>query len=230
MKGCADTHIHHGQRCGTRSGGFTLLELLVVMVLLSVIMVAMGSAMRAVAQSEERIDQKLLRSDEFRVSTHFIRVILGRVSDTKVAVAAEPNASSVMFSGNANTVAWVGVMPARYGVGGRNFFRLGIESVENSSALVLRFVPWTDASVFPEWSQADARVLVADVSALSVRYEDTSRGESVWVSEWPYLDKIPQRLDMAIQTTEGSWPNLIVAMRAMSPSYNSGGIVIGGSE
>ena len=224
------THIHFSQHCRTRAGGFTLLELLVVIVLLSVIMVAMGAAMRAIAQSEERIDQRLLRSDEFRVSTHFIRSILGRVSDTKVAASAEPNANSVMFSGNASAVAWIGVMPARYGVGGRNFFRLSVESVGNSSALVLRFVPWADVSVFPEWSQADARVLVADVSMLSVRYEDTSQGESAWVSEWPHKDKIPQRVDLAIQTTAGSWPNLIVAMRAMSRPYNSGGIVIGGSE
>ena len=60
-------------------GGFTLVEVLVVLSLLSLVMLAMGSALRTTAQTEERVDQRLQRADEMRVTTGFLRYILGRV-------------------------------------------------------------------------------------------------------------------------------------------------------
>ena len=42
---------------GSRKSGFTLVEVLVVMSLLSLVMLAMGSALRTTAQTEERVDQ-----------------------------------------------------------------------------------------------------------------------------------------------------------------------------
>ena len=42
--------------------GFTLLELLVVMALLSGVMLALGASMRTMARTEERIDQRKLTS------------------------------------------------------------------------------------------------------------------------------------------------------------------------
>ena len=214
----------------SRAGGFTLLELLVVMALLSVVMLALGSALRTIAQSEERIDRRLARTDEFRVATAFIRTTLGRVSDRKVVALAEPGASSVLFVGNGEAVAWVGIMPARYGAGGRNFFRLGVETVDGVGALVLRFIPWTDVPTFPDWSQAEARVLVTEVTSLSVRYEDAFEVPSVWGTEWPFKDRVPQRIELTVQTVAGFWPSLVVAMRTMSMEQGGPGqIVVGGS-
>ena len=67
-----------------RMGGFTLVEVLVVMSLLSLVMLAMGSALRTTAQTEERVDQRLQRADEMRLAADFLRSILGRVSARKV--------------------------------------------------------------------------------------------------------------------------------------------------
>ena len=210
--------------------GFTLLELLVVMALLSVVMLALGSALRTIAQSEGRIDQRLARADEFRVATAFMRTTLARISDRKVAAAAEPSAGSVLFAGGGESVAWVGIMPARYGAGGRNFFRLGVESVDGHSSLVLRFIPWIDAPVFPDWSQAEARVLVADVASLSIRYEDALAVPSAWGAEWPFKDRLPQRIELTVQTSAGFWPSLVVAMRTMPMEQGGAGqIVVGGT-
>ena len=64
----------------TGSRGFTLIELLVTMALLSLLMLGMASALRTMAQTEERIDARLARADEFRIATGFLRSIVGRVS------------------------------------------------------------------------------------------------------------------------------------------------------
>ena len=60
--------------------GFTLVELLVTMALLSLLMLGMASALRTMAQTEERVDARLAKADEFRVATGFLRSIVGRGS------------------------------------------------------------------------------------------------------------------------------------------------------
>ena len=213
-----------------RLRGFTLLELLVVLALLSVVMLAMGAALRAVAQSEVRVDDRLARADEFRVAVGFIRSTMGRVSGQKVQAPAEAGASPFLFAAGPDAVAWVGVMPARYGAGGRSFFRLGMEPVGGDAALVLRFMPWEDVNTFPDWSQAQAKVLVANVTAFSVRYEDDRDVPPAWLPEWPHADRMPARLSVSIQTAHGDWPSLVVALRQFPSSSSSGdGFVIGGT-
>lgn len=200
----------------SRVGGFTLLELLVVMALLSVVMLALGSALRTIAQSEERIDRRLVRADEFRVASAFIRTTLERISARKVAAPATTEGSPLLFAAAPDAVAWVGIMPARYGAGGRHFFRLGVESVNGEAALVLRFAPWVDSPTFPDWSQAESLVLVTRVTSLSIRYEDARVVPSVWGAEWLHKDVLPARIDLVIDTDVGAWPNLVVAMRAFA--------------
>ena len=134
--------------------GFTLVEMLVVLVLLSLIMLAVVSALRSVAQGSDRADARFERLDDERITRDFLRGVLARVSARRVT---SPGRSGPLFEGASDHVAWVGVMPARYGAGGRTFFRLSIEQQEEGSALVLRYLPWADQPQFPDWQQAAAQ-------------------------------------------------------------------------
>ena len=66
-----------------RMSGFTLVEILVAMTLMSVVMLALGAAMRTIAQTEERVDQRLEQADEMRVATSFLSATLERISRPK---------------------------------------------------------------------------------------------------------------------------------------------------
>ena len=156
-------------RFGQLYRGFTLLEVLVVMALLSIIMLAMMSALRSVGQGSDRVQERLQRLDDQRVSVAFLRSVLGRVSGRQVV---RPVGTGPLFEGAADHVAWVGVMPARHGFGGRFFFRLGMEPASQGQALVLRFVPWADQSEFPDWSSAAFQTIFANVQSVVLRYED----------------------------------------------------------
>lgn len=63
--------------------GFTLVELLVTMALLSILMLGMASALRTMAQTEERVDTRLTETDEFRVATGFFANYFGPCLRTK---------------------------------------------------------------------------------------------------------------------------------------------------
>lgn len=218
-----------------RPHGFTLVEMLVVMALLSLMILAMVSALRTVGQSQDRVDRLLTRADDFRVAVDFMRGTLGRVSAHKGVEGIDGRASAYLFHGAPDAVAWVGVMPARYGSGGRHFFRLGREKgSDGRDALVLRFVPWgLSAQAFPDWSGAEGRVLVEDVAALNFRYENATVAPATWIEDWTLQDRLPSRISIDLATTTGLWPTLVVALRILPASDGGGngdGFSVGGGR
>ena len=208
--------------------GFTLVEILVVMTLMSVVMLALGASMRTIAQTETRVDERLARADEMRVASSFLSAILERVSVRKSDVTTKAGASLYLFVGAPDAVMWIGVMPARYGAGGRYFFRLALESTGGGRALVLRFVPWTGTAVFPDWNAAASRTLVSHASSLQLEYGDDTDVNAGWVSQWSVADRLPGRIRISVSTVTGAWPYLVIPMRALSASDNGrGGFSLG---
>ncbi|TWO67923.1 prepilin-type N-terminal cleavage/methylation domain-containing protein [Caenimonas sedimenti] len=207
--------------------GFTLVEILVAVSLLSVVMLGLGSALRTMGQAEEKIDARLARADEMRMASTFMRSTLARVSLRRVT-PPPPGRPSVLFAAAPQAVSWVGVMPARFGAGGRYFFRLAQEPLEEGAGLVLRFQRWTDAAVFPDWSQAEARVLVRDVRAVQMRFLDVEAAAPAWLDGWTAIDRVPDRVLIQLETAHGPWPPLFMPMRPLPASDpSSGGAVFG---
>jgi general secretion pathway protein J len=207
--------------------GFTLVEILVVMTLLSLVMLALGAAMRTIAQTEQRVDLRLQRADELRVATNFLSSTLGRISARKSTVPTQAGTSTYQFSGNPDEAVWIGVMPARFGAGGRYFFRLALERFGSDRGLVIRFVPWTPGAVIPPWNTAESRVLVGGVQGMSLEYAEPNSGIG-WQPQWREADKLPTRVRIALRTGTGDWPELIIPMRALPAGDNGrGGFSLG---
>ena len=212
------------------AAGFTLVEILVVMTLLSVLMLALGSAMRTIAQTEERVDLRLHRADEMRVAANFLSTTLGRVSARRSQTPTQVGSSLFLFSGLPGEVTWVGVMPARHGAGGRHFFRLGLEPAAQGSNLVIRFSPWTGVAEFPDWSQAQSRVMVENVTALVLEYSAEDVSSAAWLQTWVVPQRLPGRIRLSISTAAVEWPQITVPMRQLPASDSgSGGFVMGPS-
>ncbi|MDD0813466.1 prepilin-type N-terminal cleavage/methylation domain-containing protein [Curvibacter sp. HBC28] len=219
--------------------GFTLLELLVVMSLMSLVMLAMTSALRTMAQTEERVDARVARADDLRSSLDFLRGALGRVAMRKVPMQSAAQGSPYLFQGGADAMVWVGIMPARFGAGGRYVFRLGPEALPQGQTLTLRFAPWNPMSGFPDWALTEMRPLVLGLTGFSIQYEDVRRAPGQWQPEWmPRADappdrvnQFPARVRLLVQTSQGTWPDVIIPLRVMSSSSSSlGGFTVGGGS
>lgn len=207
--------------------GFTLVELLIVLVLLSLITLALASAMRTAAQTEERVDARLERIDDLRIASDFLRAVLGRVSAQKRGGVLEPGSSQHYFMGAASEVRWVGVMPARHGAGGRYHFRLHLAE---DQTLVLQYLPWLDAPAQPDWSLAPSATLAKGVASLSMQYEDASDEPVRWGAPWTVPDRMPARIAIHLQMVNGAWPELVVPLRALPGSDSRlRGPIFGGS-
>ena len=200
--------------------GFTLVEVVVAMALLSLLMLVLGSSIRSMGASAERIDARSARIDEMRIATTFLREVVGRTAAQRL----ESPAAGLLFSGDADSVSWIGVMPARFGAGGRYFFRLRLETLGDGTAgLVLRFVPWRwEQKAMPDWSQAEARVLVRKVAAFAVAYEGDGFVQS-WLPAWPSdAPKLPPRLRLMLSAAESEWPPIVLPLYPLPASEGSG--------
>jgi len=224
-----------------RPRGFTLVELLVAMSLMSLILLAMSSALHTMGQTESRIDERSTRLDDFRSATAFIRSTLGRVSMRLRPGTGSVDQSNYLFEGRNEGIAWVGTMPARYGAGGRHFFRLTAEPSGQGHALVLRYAPWSGGAGFPDWSQVDGRVLVGEVTAWGVEYEDPRVAPGTWLPEWSMAmgntnqdrrSRLPSRVRLLIQVAGSDWPELVIPLRQLPSQVggNGSGFAIGGSD
>ena len=131
-------------------------------------------------------------------------------------------------------------MPARYGAGGRHFFRLTAEPSGQGHALVLRYAPWSGAAGFPDWWQVDGRVLVGGVTAWGIEYEDPRVAPGTWLSEWSMAmgntnqdrrSRLPSRVRLLIQVAGSDWPELVIPLRQLPSQVggNGSGFAVGGS-
>ncbi len=106
-----------------REGGFTVIELIISLVIVAILMVGLLTAMRSLGLTGEKLDARLALVDERRVVSGFLDDVLGRVVlRPRQSLAGTPGEST--FVGTPAALEWIGVMPARHGVGGLHHFRL----------------------------------------------------------------------------------------------------------
>lgn len=204
--------------------GFTLVEMLIALVLLSILMLSLTSAMRAMGQTGDSVERRAGEADQYRTTVFFLRDLLSRVSAREfhvlqAAPGAGSDASRIFFEGQPNSVAWIGVMPARYGIGGRHYLRLSLEGgASGEGQLVLRYAPWSGASVFADWGGAQAQIMASRVSALGLRYQRPDTGE--WLSAWPPPDlpfgiRTPSAIEINLVQDGRAWPLMIAASQPL---------------
>ncbi|RRD68447.1 prepilin-type N-terminal cleavage/methylation domain-containing protein [Comamonadaceae bacterium OH2310_COT-174] len=202
--------------------GFTLLEMLVVMALLGLVMLGLGSSFYSLAQTETRIDARLDRASQLRSAMHFLEQTLGHVVMRRRPGVRHENESHYWFEGDAQRIRWIGIMPARYGMGGQHFFQLAAEPTEQGQALVLRFMPWQDLPQLPEPSQMQSRVLLNDLSHFAIRYRGEEQDAIAWAEQWRFPFQLPSHVMLEMHTTQLALPVKIIALRRPGAASQSG--------
>ncbi len=216
-----------------RVAGFTLVEVLIALSLLAVLMLLLTGALRSAGQTETRVDQRLEQADQLRVAQNFLREVLARASVRPARVGGAGAGTEPLFAAGPTELAWVGVLPAGYGIGGRHFLRLALEAAtDGASALVLRYLPWSDLPAFPDWSQAQARVIMPHVDGLGLRYLDERAGQ--WLEAWPARRgaanwSLPGAVELQLSGAT-AWPVLVARLAALSISDPSASGFVAGPQ
>lgn len=217
--------------------GFTLIEVIVTLSLLSILMLSMGGVMQTIAQTSERVDQRIDRVDEIRLAAHVLRQVLNRISGQKISPLGKTSPPIVQFKADATSIEWLGVMPARPGIGGRHFFRLQIETARGESNLVLRFLQWVPEQTKMNWSSAESRIIARNITKLQIQAQGYPRSGGAipvgwplgWVIGWPVDDALPERVKIQLSGLHGEWPEIVIPVYEMAQGQGVGAdFVIGG--
>lgn len=215
--------------------GFTLVELLVALMLLSLIALGLGGAMRTISQTQERVDLRTEQWERQYSAIQFVRQVLSQVSgQRRPNDQVQPGQGATYFVGLPQEMQWLGTMPANFGSGGRAHMRLLLQPSAVGSQLVLQYKKWEKEAKSLDWSSAQSYVLDSDIQSLELRYQRTSREDGQhWVSQWDgarYGRELPSAVSLQLTTSAGGWPLTIVALQqtAAGGAIQSGH-VIGGS-
>lgn len=204
------------------------MEVLIALALLSLLMLGLTGAMRAMSDTSAGIERRIDTADRFRVTNNLLNAVLSHVSVRRLPGAgtnAGTNATpqTIFFEATPNSLAWIGVMPARFGVGGRHYMKLSQEGQQ----LVLRYSPWSGAFTFTDWGSASAQVVAEPIEAFDLRYLEP---ESLsWLQGWPPQDLrqgivLPAAVEATIHGATPPWPPMVVPVHGLAASDPSNSI------
>ena len=207
--------------------GFTLLEVIVVTVLVSLIMMGLISALGTLGTTATRLEQRVGQVDDIWQVSEFLRFSLSR-SVSRLKHTQPDGNKAVFFHGTSEELVWLGVMPARYGAGGLYYFRLAPEV--GGTQLVLKYAPYRGDEL-PDIAEAGTHVLVEQLVGIQIEYQGrrTEAGkEGSWSQVWEDSEQLPVRIRIDITAENQQWPPVFISILATDTS--SSGEITGGPQ
>ncbi len=197
------------QFCGRmpRQAGFTLIEVMVALTVLSLIMLATITGLRTLGNTQGAIDRMTERVDDMRTISSFLRdnlesTIVGGASSGLSLGGSSSSGSSSFFELSPDSLVWKSSVLFGEGYGGTHFLRVAREDNE----LVLRWqVP--PASGRPErWEEAPSRTMIHELEEMQVAFRRDYGGD--WIERWDNRG-LPALVRTRFKVAGRYWPDLV---------------------
>lgn len=189
-----------------RSQGFTLVEVMVALSILSLVMLATVTGFRTLANTQTTLVRQTDRVDQMRTVSSFLRDTM-----ESAVVGAESgglsmgggNRGSGFFEMTADALAWKATVQFGESFGGSYLVRVGRED----ESLVLRWQEETAGGATIAWEDAEQRILVDGVEEFEVSWRSGFRDE--WLEQWEKGD-VPGWVRLQVKAAGRYWPELIM--------------------
>lgn len=196
--------------------GFTLIEVLIVMTLLSVMVVLLFGTIKISADSWEKGEARISDVNEIAVVYSFFQrhLIPAKPLWNDFSTTEERVFS---FQGNAQTLQFVSEFPASAGRAGLQWFFLNLNDFDRQSIeiAIKPFYPVAEGETFPE----EKITLLNHVKTFSIAYlgQDPGTGEVAWQEQWVDRQTLPQLVKINITLDNGMfWPTMIMPLKITS--------------
>ena len=195
-------------RSTKREVGFTLVEIVLAMVLLSTMMLLLYSGLSFALRAWDAGDAGGRRTADRRIGENFLRRELTEVFPMRWK---DPMTVKVAFSGEAQRLRFVSTRPVGITLGG-----LALVSVEvdgdarrhERHLLMRRAMPDEDAKDFGPLEQTTDKptIVIADVDSVVFSYfgSENDFSEPRWMDTWPYPGRVPQMVRMRVKSADGT--------------------------
>lgn len=185
------------------SRGFTLIEVVVALTILSLISLATVTALRTIAMTKERLEQTSARTTELRVISSFLRRVL---VDALPVIDESSVRRDTLLKGSASELIWVAPFSASRRFGGIMLFRLYV----HDSSLMLETQPFYGSRHKVTWDSADPFLLVPDLDSIEFSYFQS--GAQEWLDSWFGRPGNPDRIRIRVMAGKRYWPDIIVRL------------------
>lgn len=201
---------YHLQR--SKGRGFTLVEAVVSLVVLSLVVLAVVTSLRTFGNTKSVLDRQASENDQVRLVSQFLRSTIGSAmpllrvggASNSSRFADRGNIYSAYFGGDAGAMEWAAPASGSARFGGVFLFRLEVERGD----LVLRWLPYGKRQTEDQWSDAEQYVLADEVEQLVIRYLGVDGGE--WEDEWTGGQSLPVLISLRLATEGHTWPPLTI--------------------
>jgi prepilin-type N-terminal cleavage/methylation domain-containing protein len=174
-----------------RQDGYTLLELLVVMLLLGMIGIIIGGGLQFGTTVWQRTGYLQSNSDRIAAAQGILRSALG-------AAVPVREGGFVRFEGRSDRISFV--MPPTGAIAGTGLMRITLDSYEGR--LVLK-------AASPDGTIREA-VLAEGLSRLHFAYLDASDRMPAWLDRWTARGRLPDAIRIVQDGASGEWPAFVV--------------------
>jgi len=205
---------HKGNR-GAR--GFTLVELLVGLSLMSLISLLLFGGFRFGLRAWEVGDDRIAAANEIEMAQHLLRRQLAEAQP--VIIGSRPEAAPTLFQGDDAGVTFVGPLPAHRGVGGFYIFSVATREDRGGRQLLLRWRRYRpDTVAGSDFDPKDESVLVNRIDSIAIEYfgQPSAAAPARWLQRWDGTLGLPQLLRLRVAFPRGDarrWPEFVVSPR-----------------
>lgn len=200
-----------------RSAGFTLVELLVAIMILTLFMTASMGAVRVASKSWAAGQERADATEQMRGVADFLR---RQFAQMPALTVGEGEAERLAFVGAREGVVFVTSSP-QYSQGpGLMTFVLRGEVVDGEKRLTLRYAafdPGNEEFVLPD--RNERIVLAQDFDTIEFRYYGAPTEDDIveWLDAWPEdAESYPRAIHVRTSGTseEDGWPDLVFELRS----------------
>ena len=210
-------------RTNQASKGFTLIEVLIAMTLLSIMMVLLFTSLKICADSWEKGESKITDVNEIAVVYNFFQRDLSVAKPLWNDFPAEEE-KTFSFQGGTQSLQFVSAFPASAGRSGLQLFSLNLLEEDNERIINVTIVPFVPMTEGAKWHKEEV-TLIKHVSDFTLAYFGSADGvsEGTWTEEWLNKEVLPRLVKINIKLENGSyWPEMIIDLKVTGTTDNAG--------
>lgn len=199
-----------------RSGGFTLVEVLLAITLLSILLGLAYGGFRASTRATDRGQDILEESSRLRLAHQFVHRQLNQILPISFS-DPETDDLPIVFEGSPDSIRFVGPMPGYLGFGGPQVQELRLVAGENGQALVLSHALLQGFEESHLHERAPIMLIDGIQSGqFAFQGRDEQNEPGVWQNSWDETAILPLAVSLEVSFNEGAhmaWPELVASVR-----------------